>query len=84
MERCVIGIAYQMMLALQGNYDAEECRGGKEAVPKLVPLGAGDAGLNRGTSRADGPSFPDGRGSSRGDSDPLGSRSDDRFHRATQ
>jgi len=60
------------------------CRGGQEAVPKLVRLGAGDAATNRRTARADGPSCPNGRGSLGGDPGPLDSRSDHRLHGGSQ
>ena len=63
---------------------AEGCRGGQEAVPKLVCLGAHDAGTNRRTARADGPSCPNGRGSLGGDPGPLDSRSDHRLHGGSQ
>ena len=63
---------------------AEGCRGGQEAVPKLVRLGAGDEGTNRRTARADGPSRPDGRGALGGNLGPLDSRSDDRLHGGSQ
>ncbi len=63
---------------------AEGCRGGQEAVPKLVCLGARNAGTNRRTARADGPSCPDGRGSLGGDPGPLDSRSDHRIHGGSQ
>ncbi len=63
---------------------AEGCRGGQEAVPKRVRLGAGDAGANRRTARADGPSCPDGRRAFGGNLGPLDSRSDDRLHGGSQ
>ena len=63
---------------------AEGRRGGQEAVPKLVRLGAGDAGANRRTPRADGSSGPNGRGSFGGNLGPLDSRSDDRLHGGSQ
>jgi hypothetical protein len=61
-----------------------ERSGGQEAVPKQVHLGAGDAGPNRRTARADGPSCQDGRGSLGGDPDVLVSRSDHRLHGGSQ
>ncbi len=47
---------------VSGHLLAEGCPGGLEAVPKIVRLGAGDAGANRRTNRADRPSRRDGRG----------------------
>ena len=38
------------------------CRGGQEAVRKLLRLGACDTGTDRGVARTDGPSGPDDRG----------------------
>jgi len=63
---------------------AEGCQGGQKAVPKLVRLGARDAGANRRTARADGPSCPDGRGSRARNLGALDSRSDDRLHGGSQ
>ena len=62
----------------------EGCRGCQEAVPKLVRLGARDAGRNRRTARANGPSCPNGRGSLGVDPGPLDSRSDDLLHGGSQ
>ncbi len=63
---------------------AERCRGGQEAVSKLVRLGACDAGANRRTARADGPSCPDSRGAIGGNLGALDSGPDDRLHGRTQ
>jgi hypothetical protein len=63
---------------------AEGRRGGQEAVPKLVRLGAGDEGTNRRTARADGPSCPDARRAFGGNLGPLDSRADDRLHGGAQ
>ncbi len=63
---------------------AEGRRGGQEAVPELVSLGARDAGTNRRTPRADGSSGPDGREALGGDPGPLDSRADDRLHGGSQ
>ena len=51
---------------------------------ELVSLGARDAGPNRRTARADGPSCPDGRRALGGNLGPLDSRSDDRLHGGSQ
>ncbi len=63
---------------------AEGCRGGQEAVPKLVCLGAGDAWTDRGFARADGAHSPDDRRALGGDLGPLDSRPDDRCHEGSQ
>ena len=62
----------------------EGCRGGQKAVPKLVRLGARDAGQNRRAARADGLSCPDGRRALEGNLGPLDSRADDRLHGGAQ
>jgi hypothetical protein len=62
-----------------GHSRAKGCPGGQEAVPKLVRLGAGDAGPNRRTARAYGQRCLGGRGSLL-ESCPLDSRSDNLFH----
>ncbi len=63
---------------------AEGCRGGQEAVPKRVRLGACNAGTDRGFARADGAHSPDDRRALGGDLGPLDSRPDDRFHGGSQ
>ena len=59
-------------------------RGRQDTVRQLVPVGPGDAGKNRRTAQADGPSGPDDRESFGGDPDSLGSRADNRLHGGTQ
>jgi hypothetical protein len=56
-------MAYEMRLVLARYFLAEGFRGGQEAIPKLLCLGAPDAGTNLRTARTDAQSYPDGRGS---------------------
>jgi hypothetical protein len=63
---------------------AEGCRGGQEAVPKLVRLGAGDEWTNRRTAGPDGPSRSDARRAFGENLGPLDSMADDRLHGGAQ
>ena len=84
LERCVTGMAYEMRLVLQGIYEWKDVGVRQDTVRQLVPVGPGDAGKNRRTAQADGPSGPDDRESFGGDPDSLGSRADNRLHGGTQ
>ena len=74
-------MAYEVRLVLQGLYDAEGYQRGQEAVPKLMRLGARDAGPNRKTTPAAGLCYQDVRRSLGGNLCSLDSRYDDRLHR---
>ena len=63
---------------------AEGCRGGEEALLKLVRVATSYAGAKRRTARADGPSSQHGRGSLPRDPGQMGSRVDDHLHGGTQ
>ena len=83
-ERCVRGMAYQVVLVLQRIYERGGCRGSQEAVPNLVRFGARDARADWRTARADGLSCQNGRGSLGGDPRPMDLRSDHRLHGGVQ
>ncbi len=67
-----------------GYLPMEGCGRSQEAVRKLVRMGPGDEGTNRGVARTDGPCRPDDRRALGGYSGPLDSRSDDGLHGGTQ